>query len=154
MTYIFINFEANKLKCINMFAKEVYIQRRNALKSKLQASKGILLFLGNSEAAVNYPGNQYRFRQDSNFNYFFGLTDPDLAAATAGAGVSGEPAQRGLQPDHGPGHQAVSGGQRPGGRRKFEHRHRVAADRRGRRRPRLHPGRQRGRRDGAAAAAV
>lgn len=80
MTYIFINFEANKLKCINMFAKEVYIQRRNALKSKLQASKGILLFLGNSEAAVNYPGNQYRFRQDSNFNYFFGLTDPDLAA--------------------------------------------------------------------------
>ena len=63
-----------------MFAKSVYINRRAALVSKLGDAKGILLFLGNSEAAVNYPGNQYRFRQDSTFNYFFGLTDPDLAA--------------------------------------------------------------------------
>lgn len=61
-----------------MFSKDVYVNRRSALKSKI--NKGILLFLGNSDASVNYPGNQYRFRQDSNFNYFFGLTDPDLAA--------------------------------------------------------------------------
>ncbi len=61
-----------------MFDFHVYQGRRDALKSKID--NGILLFLGNSEAAVNYPGNQYRFRQDSTFNYFFGLTDPDLAA--------------------------------------------------------------------------
>lgn len=61
-----------------MFSKDVYVNRRSDLKSKID--KGILLFLGNSDASVNYPGNQYRFRQDSNFNYFFGLTDPDLAA--------------------------------------------------------------------------
>lgn len=61
-----------------MFEKDVYVNRRNALRNKLES--GILLFLGNSDAAVNYPGNQYRFRQDSNFNYFFGLTDADLAA--------------------------------------------------------------------------
>ncbi|MBR2947798.1 MAG: aminopeptidase P family protein [Bacteroidales bacterium] len=61
-----------------MFSKEVYVNRRNALKAKMNS--GILLFLGTSEAAVNYPGNTYRYRQDSNFNYFFGLTDPDLAA--------------------------------------------------------------------------
>lgn len=61
-----------------MFSKEIYVNRRNALKAKMNS--GILLFLGTSEAAVNYPGNTYRYRQDSNFNYFFGLTDPDLAA--------------------------------------------------------------------------
>jgi Xaa-Pro aminopeptidase len=61
-----------------MFSKEVYVNRRNALKAKMNS--GVLLFLGTSEAAVNYPGNTYRYRQDSNFNYFFGLTDPDLAA--------------------------------------------------------------------------
>ena len=61
-----------------MFSKEIYVNRREALKAKMNS--GILLFLGTSEAAVNYPGNTYRYRQDSNFNYFFGLTDPDLAA--------------------------------------------------------------------------
>ena len=61
-----------------MFSEEVYVNRRNALKAKMNS--GVLLFLGTSEAAVNYPGNTYRYRQDSNFNYFFGLTDPDLAA--------------------------------------------------------------------------
>ena len=61
-----------------MFAKEVYINRRNTLKTKI--GSGILLFLGTGEAAVNYAGNAYRYRQDSTFNYYFGLTDPDLAA--------------------------------------------------------------------------
>ena len=61
-----------------MFAKEVYTNRRNVLKTKV--GSGILLFLGTGEAAVNYAGNTYRYRQDSTFNYYFGLTDPDLAA--------------------------------------------------------------------------
>ncbi len=61
-----------------MFSKEVYVRRRAALKSKIDS--GILLFLGTNEAAYNYPGNDYRYRQDSTYNYFFGLTDPYLAA--------------------------------------------------------------------------
>lgn len=47
---------------------------------KTKVGSGILLFLGTGEAAVNYAGNAYRYRQDSTFNYYFGLTDPDLAA--------------------------------------------------------------------------
>ncbi len=61
-----------------MFSKEIYVRRREALKAKM--SSGVLLFLGANEAAVNYPGNGYRFRQDSTFNYFFGLCEPNLAA--------------------------------------------------------------------------
>lgn len=61
-----------------MFNKDIYTNRRAALKSKV--GSGILLFLGNSEAPVNYRDNQYRFRQDSTFLYYFGLSDPDLAA--------------------------------------------------------------------------
>lgn len=61
-----------------MFSKEVYTARRKTILSKVNS--GILLFLGNSDAAINYPGNQYRFRQDSTFIYYFGLDDPDLAA--------------------------------------------------------------------------
>lgn len=61
-----------------MFEKNIYIERRKKLISKINS--GILLFLGTSDASINYPGNQYRYRQDSTFNYFFGLTDPDFAA--------------------------------------------------------------------------
>lgn len=57
-----------------MFAKEIYVNRRNTLKTKV--GSGILLFLGTGEAAVNYAGNAYRYRQDSTFNYYFGLTTP------------------------------------------------------------------------------
>lgn len=52
-----------------MFAKEIYVSRRNALKKAV--GSGVLLFLGNDEAAMNYADNQYRFRQDSTFLYFF-----------------------------------------------------------------------------------
>jgi Xaa-Pro aminopeptidase len=38
-----------------------------------------VLFLGHIESPVNYAGNTYRFRQDSNFLYFFGLNLPQLA---------------------------------------------------------------------------
>lgn len=60
-----------------MFQKEVYINRRNRLREQLDS--GLVLILGNTEAAFNYPANTYHFRQDSNFLYFFGLDHPDLA---------------------------------------------------------------------------
>ena len=60
-----------------MFKKDVYIDRRNRLKNKLKG--GLVLFLGNKEAAMNYPSNAYHFRQDSSFLYFFGLDMPNLA---------------------------------------------------------------------------
>lgn len=60
-----------------MFNKEVYINRRNKLKSKI--SKGVALFLGNTESPMNYPANAFHFRQDSSFLYFFGLDFPGLA---------------------------------------------------------------------------
>jgi len=60
-----------------MFPPEIYTERRKKLRSEL--STGIALFLGNTDVAFNYPSNQYTFRQDSNFSYFFGLDHPDLA---------------------------------------------------------------------------
>lgn len=61
-----------------MFSKDVYAKRRRELASRIKS--GVLLFLGNSEAGINYIGNTYRFRQDSTFLYFFGLDEPDLSA--------------------------------------------------------------------------
>ena len=61
-----------------MFDKQVYISRRKRLLE--QVREGVILLLGNSEASCNYPDNQYQFRQDSSFLYFFGLDKPDLAA--------------------------------------------------------------------------
>lgn len=59
-----------------MFEREVYINRRQKLAS--QVKKGIGLFIGNVEAPMNYPGNTYHWRQDSDFLYFFGLDLPGL----------------------------------------------------------------------------
>lgn len=61
-----------------MFAKETYIRRRAQLKKNL--GKGLLLFLGNEEAPMNYLDNTYPYRQDSSFLYFFGLNYASLAA--------------------------------------------------------------------------
>jgi Xaa-Pro aminopeptidase len=61
-----------------MFNKSVYISRRKRLMAQMK--DGIVLLLGNSEASCNYPDNQYQFRQDSSFLYFFGLDKPNLAA--------------------------------------------------------------------------
>ena len=61
-----------------MFAKKVYIERRKRLRD--QIGTGIILLLGNEESPMNYPDNQYPFRQDSCFLYFFGLDYPGLAA--------------------------------------------------------------------------
>lgn len=60
-----------------MFSKNVYVQRRASLRQKM--GQGIALFLGNEESPMNYPGNTYRYRQDSSFLYFFGLSLPHLA---------------------------------------------------------------------------
>ncbi|MCF6170174.1 MAG: aminopeptidase P family protein [Bacteroidales bacterium] len=60
-----------------MFKKEVYSDRRSKLKKEM--GSGIALFLGNVDAAFNYPANQYHFRQDSHFLYFFGLDHPGFA---------------------------------------------------------------------------
>ena len=61
-----------------MFAEKVYVERRKRLRE--QVGSGIILFLGNEESPMNYPDNQYPFRQDSSFLYFFGLDFPGLAA--------------------------------------------------------------------------
>ena len=60
-----------------MFKSQVYTDRRNRLRSKMQ--NGLVLILGNTEASYNYPANTYHFRQDSDFLYFFGLDHPDFA---------------------------------------------------------------------------
>ncbi len=61
----------------DMFEKEVYIKRRQRLKSLM--NNGIALFVGNVEAPMNYPDNTYHWRQDSDFLYFFGIDLPGLA---------------------------------------------------------------------------
>ncbi len=60
-----------------MFQPQTYIERRKTLKE--QFNSGILLFLGNNEAANNYSANTYAFRQDSTFLYYFGIDLPGLA---------------------------------------------------------------------------
>ncbi len=60
-----------------MFEKEVYINRRKALKNK--GLKGIGVFLGNIDSPMNYADNTFHFRQDSTFLYFFGLDFQGLA---------------------------------------------------------------------------
>ncbi len=61
-----------------MFDSKIYTDRRNRLKQNIKS--GLILFLGNEESPMNYPGNPYHFRQDSSFLYFFGLDFPALAA--------------------------------------------------------------------------
>jgi len=65
-----------------MFKADVYIGRRRALIQKMaaQGSHGIAVFLGNVDAPANYRGNDYKFRQDSNFLYFWGIDEPWFAA--------------------------------------------------------------------------
>lgn len=61
-----------------MFEKEIYIKRRERLKSTFQTGK--LLFLGNDESGINYADNTYFYRQDSTFLYYFGVSKPGLVA--------------------------------------------------------------------------
>ncbi|MBB5635878.1 Xaa-Pro aminopeptidase [Pedobacter cryoconitis] len=59
-----------------MFAKEVYQERRNKLKSVI--GEGIILLPGNEESGMNFRDNTYHFRQDSCFLYFTGISRPGL----------------------------------------------------------------------------
>ena len=61
-----------------MFAKETYVQRRALLKKTI--GSGVLLFLGNDEQGLNYEDNTFRYRQDSTFLYYFGLSFAGLSA--------------------------------------------------------------------------
>jgi Xaa-Pro aminopeptidase len=61
-----------------MFSADVYIERRKRLRADVGA--GVILFLGNEESPMNFADNQYPFRQDSSFLYFFGLDSPGLIA--------------------------------------------------------------------------
>ena len=61
-----------------MFSKETYITRRARLAKEV--GDGVLLFLGNQLVGMNYHDNEYAFRQDSTFLYYFGLDQAGLAA--------------------------------------------------------------------------
>jgi Xaa-Pro aminopeptidase len=60
-----------------MFPKEIYANRRQALKKKV--GSGVILLIGNEESSMNYKDNWYSFRQDSSFLYFVGIDKPGLA---------------------------------------------------------------------------
>ncbi len=60
-----------------MFSKETYQARRTQLRQ--QTGTGIILILGNNEVGMNYKANTYHYRQDSNFLYFFGLSQAGVA---------------------------------------------------------------------------
>ncbi len=59
-----------------MFSSETYTARRSKLRKLIKS--GIVLLPGNIDSAMNYPKNTYRFRQDSSFLYYFGLSKPGI----------------------------------------------------------------------------
>lgn len=61
---------------MKLFSKETYKARREQLRKQLKG--GQILIFGNNEAPMNYKANTYRFRQDSNFLYYFGINMPGL----------------------------------------------------------------------------
>lgn len=68
-----------------MFSKDIYVNRRKRLLGLMQetgaeGNRGIAIFLGNVEAPQNYRGNDYKFRQESSFLYFWGIDEPGFAA--------------------------------------------------------------------------
>ena len=65
-----------------MFAKEVYVRRRQTLMAKMREAgeKGLILFIGNAEAPAQYKDNCYKWRQDSSWIYYMGLDEPLMAA--------------------------------------------------------------------------
>ena len=66
-----------------MFDRDIYVARRRKLMEKMSAGagdNGIIVFLGNAEAPQNYRGNDYKFRQESSFLYYWGIDEPGFAA--------------------------------------------------------------------------
>lgn len=61
-----------------MFSPDTYKSRRAELKKRL--GSGVVLLLGNNLVGMNYHDNEYDFRQDSTFLYFFGLAHDGLNA--------------------------------------------------------------------------
>ncbi|MDX9783295.1 MAG: Xaa-Pro aminopeptidase [Spirochaetia bacterium] len=64
-----------------MFEPTVYRRRRERLCALLREKgmRGFVLLSAHSQSPINYPSNSYRFRQDSNWLYFIGLNEPDMA---------------------------------------------------------------------------
>ena len=63
-----------------MFEASVYARRRRVLLERMSGAKGVAVFVGNADAAMNYRGNDYKFRQDSSFLYYWGIDEPWFAA--------------------------------------------------------------------------
>ena len=63
-----------------MFESSVYANRRRVLLERMAGANGIAVFVGNADAAMNYRGNDYKFRQDSSFLYYWGVDEPWFAA--------------------------------------------------------------------------
>ena len=61
-----------------MFKPKVYINRRKELQKKV--NNGIILFIGNDESQVLIRDTVHKFRQNSNFLYYWGLNEPGLFA--------------------------------------------------------------------------
>ena len=59
-----------------MFDRQVYVDRRRTLQTRL--GSGLVLLLGNDNSSINFSDNHYPFRQDSTFLYYFGLNQPGL----------------------------------------------------------------------------
>ena len=57
-----------------------YLERRQRLRSLLGDEKGLVIFLGNVDSAAQYKDNAYKWRQDSNWLYFYGIDEPRFAA--------------------------------------------------------------------------
>ena len=57
-----------------------YLERRNRLRALLAGETGIVVFLGNVESPAQYFDNAYKWRQDSNWLYYFGIDEPRFAA--------------------------------------------------------------------------
>ena len=60
-----------------LFDKATYTARREKLRQRI--GNGLILFIGNNDAPMNYPANTYKFRQDSSFLYFTGQHREGLA---------------------------------------------------------------------------
>jgi len=61
-----------------MFSTATYTERRKKLKELV--GNGLIVLFGNDTVPINYRANEYPFRQDSTFLYYFGLDFPGLAA--------------------------------------------------------------------------
>lgn len=63
-----------------MFSTQTYKGRREALRRIMKGENGIVVFVGNVDSPAQYKDNCYKWRQDSNWLYFFGIDEPGFAA--------------------------------------------------------------------------